>query len=192
VIDEPVPFGGLPRLEGIALVVRAFFVLVLAVCFAFLISPLVRADADCPAAPAPAASAPALPGWSAEQIANAQLIVTIGAERQLSDQAVVIAVATAMQESGLRNLRGGDRDSIGLFQQRPSQGWGTRKQLADPAYQTRKFYDKLVKIDGWQKMRLTEAAQAVQISAFPEAYAKHTVAATGLVDSLRVRSSSCA
>jgi hypothetical protein len=104
----------------------------------------------------------------------------------------VIAVATAMQESGLRNLRGGDRDSIGLFQQRPSQGWGTRKQLADPAYQTRKFYDKLVKIDGWQKMRLTEAAQAVQISAFPEAYAKHTVAATGLVDSLRVRSSSCA
>jgi hypothetical protein len=163
--------------------VRAFFVLVLAVCFAFLISPLVRADADCPVAPV--ASTPALPGWSDEQIANAKIIVTIGAERQLTDQAVVIAVATAMQESSLRNLRGGDRDSIGLFQQRPSQGWGTKKQLADPAYQTRKFYDKLVKVRGWQRMRLTEAAQAVQISAFPEAYEKHTVAATGLVDALR-------
>lgn len=104
-------------------------------------------------------------------------------------QALVIAVATALQESRLRNLRGGDRDSIGLFQQRPSQGWGTPKQLSDPAYQTRKFYDKLLTIEGWQKMRLTEAAQAVQISAYPEAYAKHTRSATRLVEALNLPAS---
>jgi murein DD-endopeptidase MepM/ murein hydrolase activator NlpD len=78
-----------------------------------------------------------------------------------------------MQESGLRNLTGGDRDSIGLFQQRPSQGWGTPQQLADPAYQAGKFFDKLITIDGWQQMPLTDAAQAVQRSAYPDAYAKH-------------------
>ncbi|MEU4623371.1 peptidase M23 [Actinoplanes sp. NPDC023801] len=163
---------------------RALFVTALAVLFAFLISPLVRADAGCTASPAPATSAPVLKGWSNEQVANARLIVTIGAERQIPGEGVVIAVATALQESSLRNLRGGDRDSIGLFQQRPSQGWGTPKQLSDPAYQTRKFYDKLLRVDGWQGMRLTEAAQAVQISAFPEAYEKHTPAATSLVDAL--------
>jgi hypothetical protein len=188
-IDKPVPFASLPRpVKGVPLVVRALFVTVIAVLFAFLISPLVRADAggDCTTAPTPAASSPVLKGWSSEQVANARIIVVIGAERKIPSEGVVIAVATALQESSLRNLRGGDRDSIGLFQQRPSQGWGTPKQLSDPAYQTRKFYDKLLKIDGWRKMRLTEAAQAVQISAFPEAYEKHTPAATSLVDALTV------
>ncbi|SDS56545.1 peptidase M23 [Actinoplanes derwentensis] len=122
--------------------------------------------------------------WSEEQVANARIIVTIGTERRVPVQGQVVAVATALQESTLRNLRGGDRDSIGLFQQRPSQGWGTPKQLRDPAYQTGKFYDKLLKIRNWEKMRLTEAAQAVQISAFPEAYAKHSDTATRLVSEL--------
>ncbi|WP_436536885.1 peptidase M23 [Actinoplanes sp. HUAS TT8] len=158
-----------------------------AVLAGFLLSPMLRADADdagCTPAAAVAPSVSVQDRWSPEQLANARLIVTIGTERQMPRPALVIAVATAMQESGLRNLRGGDRDSIGLFQQRPSQGWGTPKQLSDPGYQTRKFYDKLLTIHGWQDMRLTQAAQAVQISAFPEAYAKHTAAATRLVDTL--------
>lgn len=163
---------------------RTLFVTVVAVVAAFLISPLLRADADCIPAPSPSDAASALRGWNDEQIANARIIVTIGGQRRVPEQAVVIAVATALQESSLRNLRGGDRDSIGLFQQRPSQGWGTPAQLSDPAYQTGKFYDKLLTVDGWQKMRLTEAAQAVQVSAFPNAYAKHTRAATRLVDAL--------
>jgi hypothetical protein len=160
------------------------FVVGVAVLAGFLLSPLLRADAACIPAPTTSAVPPVLDHWTDQQIANARTIVSIGDERGVPIQGRVIAVATALQESGLRNLRGGDRDSIGLFQQRPSQGWGTPAQLSDPAYQTHKFYDKLLTIDNWQKMRLTEAAQAVQISAFPNAYAKHTTAATHLVDAL--------
>jgi hypothetical protein len=165
---------------------RALFVIATAVLVGFILSPLLRADAACTPGPAATASDPAtvLARWSDQQVENARTIVAIGNQRRVPPQGQVIAVATALQESGLRNLRGGDRDSIGLFQQRPSQGWGTPKQLRDPAYQTQKFYDKLLTVKGWQKMRLTEAAQAVQISAFPEAYAKHTSAATGLVGAL--------
>ncbi|MBL7253326.1 peptidase M23 [Paractinoplanes lichenicola] len=158
---------------------RALFVVAVAVLAGFVLSPMLKADAEC----ASAAAAPAPKGWNKEQVANARLIVTVGHDRRVPGAAQVIAVATAIQESSLRNLKGGDRDSIGLFQQRPSQGWGTPKQLSDPAYQTNKFYDKLLRIDGWQKMRVTEAAQAVQISAFPEAYQKHVPAATSLVGS---------
>ncbi|BCY10043.1 peptidase M23 [Actinoplanes sp. L3-i22] len=170
---------------------RSLFVIAVAALAGFLLSPLLRADASCTPVPAPSAGTP-IPGrWTPAQLANARVIITIGNQRRVPRQALVIAVATAMQESRLRNLRGGDRDSIGLFQQRPSQGWGTPKQLADPAYQTGKFYDKLLTVDGWQTMRLTEAAQAVQVSAFPEAYTKHTAAATGLVDALDVPVPAC-
>jgi hypothetical protein len=161
--------------------VRALFIIAVAVTAGFVLSPMMRTDAAA-CTPAPAASAPA--GWSKEQLANARLIVSIGDERGVPVEGQVIAVATALQESRLRNLRGGDRDSVGLFQQRTSQGWGTPKQLADPAYQTRKFYDKLLAVDGWREMRLTEAAQAVQISAYPKAYAKQARAATALVGAL--------
>ncbi|WP_250007652.1 peptidase M23 [Actinoplanes sp. M2I2] len=160
---------------------RALFVIVLAVVAGFAVSPLLRADAACP----PTSAAASAPGdWSAEQLAHARLIVTIGARRRVPVEGQVIAIATALQESRLRNLRSGDRDSIGLFQQRPSQGWGSPEQLSDPAYQTGKFYDKLLTVDGWQQMRMTEAAQAVQVSAYPRAYAKHVPAATRLVDTL--------
>ncbi|MFI5894149.1 peptidase M23 [Actinoplanes sp. NPDC051513] len=168
---------------------RALFVIVAAVLVGFVISPLLHADATCTSAPAASASTPAQDDWSDEQVANARMIITIGNQRRVPKDAQVIAVATALQESRLRNLRGGDRDSIGLFQQRPSQGWGTPKQLSDPAYQTQKFYDKLLRTQGWQKMRITEAAQAVQVSAYPEAYAKHVPAATRLVDMLSVQAS---
>ena len=163
---------------------RLLFVLGVAVLAGFVLSPLLRADAACVPTPVASASAPELDGWSDEQVANARIIIAVGADRQVPGQGQVIAVATALQESRLRNLRGGDRDSIGLFQQRPTQGWGTPAQLTDPAYQTRKFYDKLLTVDGWQSMPLTAAAQAVQVSAFPNAYAKHQPAATRLVDAL--------
>ena len=165
---------------------RSFFVIAVAVLVGFLVSPLLRADAACTPGAGASASAATPHDWSDEQIANARVIVTVGTQRRVPEKALVIAVATALQESSLRNLRGGDRDSIGLFQQRPSQGWGTPEQLRDPAYQSGKFYDKLLTVNGWPAMRLTEAAQAVQVSAFPEAYAKHTRAATRLVDALRL------
>jgi hypothetical protein len=109
---------------------------------------------------------------SPEQMANAATIAAVGARRKMPDQAVVVALATAFQESRLENLTGGDRDSIGLFQQRPSKGWGTPEQLRDPRYAATRFYASLKKVRGWEKMRVTEAAQAVQRSAYPEAYEK--------------------
>ncbi|MGW4497411.1 hypothetical protein ACWENR_02150 [Micromonospora sp. NPDC004336] len=108
----------------------------------------------------------------ADQMANAATIAAIGIQRKMPDRAVVVALATAYQESGLRNLAGGDRDSVGLFQQRPSQGWGTAEQIRDPRYATNRFYAALKKVRGWERMRVTDAAQKVQRSAFPEAYQK--------------------
>ncbi|MEH0973896.1 hypothetical protein V6U77_22475 [Micromonospora sp. CPCC 205546] len=108
----------------------------------------------------------------ADQMANAATIAAIGIQRKMPERAVVVALATAYQESGLRNLTGGDRDSVGLFQQRPSQGWGTPEQIRDPRYAAGKFYAGLKKVRGWEQMRVTDAAQKVQRSAFPEAYQK--------------------
>jgi hypothetical protein len=121
-------------------------------------------------------------GFDTEQISNVATIITVGTSKAIPPWGWVVAVATALQESGLRNLAGGADDSIGLFQQRPSQGWGTPQQLADPAYQAGKFFDKLIRVEGWQQMPLTQAAQKVQISAYPDAYAKHTNTAIQLVN----------
>ena len=111
--------------------------------------------------------------FTPEQMANAATIVGIAAKRGLPARAATIAVATAIQESKLRNIEYGDRDSLGLFQQRPSQGWGTAAQVLDPEYATNRFYDALVKIDGYASMEITKVAQEVQRSAYPEAYADH-------------------
>ncbi|SBT45983.1 hypothetical protein GA0070611_3220 [Micromonospora auratinigra] len=108
----------------------------------------------------------------ADQMANAATIAAIGVQRQMPERAVVVALATAYQESHLRNIAHGDRDSLGLFQQRPSQGWGTPEQIRDPRYAAEKFYAALKKVKGWQQLRVTEAAQRVQRSAYPEAYQK--------------------
>ena len=108
-----------------------------------------------------------------DQMHHASTIVLLGVKRGLPARAGTIAIATAIQESKLRNLSYGDRDSVGLFQQRPSQGWGTEAQLQDPVYATNAFYDALVKVDGWQDMVITEIAQEVQRSGYPEAYADH-------------------
>jgi hypothetical protein len=108
-----------------------------------------------------------------EQAGNAAIIASIASQRGLPARAASIGIATAIQESKLRNISYGDRDSLGLFQQRPSQGWGTRAQILDPVYATNAFYDVLAKVDGFENMAITEVAQKVQRSAFPDAYADH-------------------
>jgi hypothetical protein len=107
-----------------------------------------------------------------EQLTHAATIAAVGVRRRVPQRAVTIALATALQESKLRNLSGGDRDSVGLFQQRPSQGWGTPEQLQDPHYAAGAFYVHLMKVNGWHTKRITDAAQAVQRSGHPEAYQK--------------------
>ena len=122
---------------------------------------------------------------TAEQWANAATIARVGWNRGLPDRAVVIALATAQQESRLRNLDYGDRDSLGLFQQRPSQGWGTQVQVQDPVHAAGTFYDRLVQVPGWDTGRLTDVAQAVQRSGYPELYQQHEPMAQQLTAALR-------
>ncbi|MFF6785998.1 heavy metal transporter [Streptomyces sp. NPDC012510] len=126
--------------------------------------------------------------FTPEQAANAATISAVGTSRRLPERAVTIALATALQESSLRNIGHGDRDSLGLFQQRPSQGWGTEEQIQDPVYAAGEFYEHLVKVDGYERLPLTVAAQRVQRSGYPEAYAKHEPDATLLAAALTGRS----
>ncbi len=132
------------------------------------------------ASPAPAGS---VAGLDAEQIANARLIIQVGRELGIPDRGIAIALGTAMQESWIRNLTWGDRDSLGLFQQRPSTGWGTSAEVLDPVRSTKVFFGGasdpngsrtrgLLDIPGWESMSFAQAAQAVQISAFPDRYAR--------------------
>ncbi len=122
--------------------------------------------------------------FTPEQAVNAATIAAVGTNRELPERAVAIALATAIQESGLRNLTHGDRDSLGLFQQRPSQGWGTEKQVTDPAYASSIFYEHLAKVPDYTELPLTVAAQKVQRSGYPEAYAKHEADAVMLAAAL--------
>lgn len=124
---------------------------------------------------------------SPDQAANAATISAVGTTRGLPERAVTIALATALQESALRNLDHGDRDSLGLFQQRPSQGWGTPAQVMDPVYASGKFYEHLAEVPGYSRLPLTVAAQRVQKSGFPQAYAKHEPDATLLAAALTGR-----
>ncbi|WP_402464272.1 hypothetical protein [Isoptericola aurantiacus] len=118
------------------------------------------------------------------QAQNTAMIVGTSVRRGLPARAATIGVATAMQESRIVNIDYGDRDSVGLFQQRPSQGWGTVEQIMDPLYSTGAFYDGLVEVDGWESLEVTDAAQAVQRSAFPQAYAQHEEMARAWASSL--------
>jgi cell wall-associated NlpC family hydrolase len=119
--------------------------------------------------------------WDDEQLTNAATIIKVGRSKSIPLWGQVIAVAVAMQESHLRNPPDGDADSIGLFQQRPSQGWGTPTQLSSPAYQAGRFFDTLTTVPAWQSLPLTVAAQDVQKSANPDAYAHWTDDALTLV-----------
>lgn len=121
---------------------------------------------------------------SPEQAGNAATIAAVAERRGLPARAVTIALAAAYQESDLHNLAHGDRDSIGLFQQRPSQGWGTPEQIQDPVYATGQFYDALVEVPNYRELAVTVAAQEVQRSAYPEAYADHEADARILASAL--------
>ncbi|MER7958317.1 hypothetical protein [Streptomyces sp. NPDC096030] len=126
--------------------------------------------------------------FTLEQASNAATISAVGTTRRMPERAVTIALATALQESALRNIRHGDRDSLGLFQQRPSMGWGTPEQIMDPVYSSGRFYEGLAEVPGYSRLPLTVAAQKVQRSGFPQAYAKHEPDATLLSAALTGRS----
>ena len=129
--------------------------------------------------------------WNSEQVANAAIITNVGATMGVPRYGWVVAVATAMQESSLRNLghlgEANDHDSLGLFQQRPSQGWGTPEQVMNPVYAAGQFYQRLLKVDRWQSLSLTQAAQAVQRSGAADAYAKWQGEAEHLVSLIAAR-----
>ncbi len=135
-----------------------------------------------------AANLPKMSQLGEQQVRNAGVIVGVGQKMQVPARGWVIAIATALQESNLINLpdlgRRNDHDSLGLFQQRPSQGWGTSQQLLDPVYSSTKFYEHLLRVPNWEHRALTDVAQAVQRSAFPDAYAKHEPLASQVVNVL--------
>ena len=136
----------------------------------------------------PDSKLPRIRPYGGAQIRNAAIIINVGADLKMPPRAWVIAIATSMQESRLTNLGNlgsrNDHDSLGLFQQRPSSGWGTPKQIMDPVYASTKFYNKLKTVEGWETLPLTTAAQRVQVSAYPDAYAKHEPLATQIVNML--------
>jgi hypothetical protein len=119
-----------------------------------------------------------------EQARNATLISAIAIRRGMPAHAATIGLATALQESKLYNVRGGDRDSLGLFQQRPSQGWGTRRQILDPVRASNAFYDALERVPGYATLPVTVAAQRVQRSGYPSAYAVYEEDARALASAL--------
>lgn len=117
----------------------------------------------------------------ADQLHTVQVILTVVKKRSLPVRAAEVAVTASLVETELHNLNYGDRDSLGIFQQRPSQGWGTPEQIMDPVYATNKFLDALVAVPNWQALSWGEAAQKVQRSAYPERYAKRTLEAKNIV-----------
>jgi hypothetical protein len=125
---------------------------------------------------------------TAEQMSNAKAIVDAGKAMGLPPRAWTIAISTALQESNLHNIgdlgASNDHDSLGLFQQRPSSGWGTPDQIQNPTYAATAFYKGLVEVSGWQSMPLTNAAQKVQVSAYPDHYAKHEAQAGDMITAL--------
>jgi cell wall-associated NlpC family hydrolase len=128
---------------------------------------------------------------SSSQLANAQIIYNVSVSLGLPQQAAVIGIATAMQESTLENISYGTSDSLGLFQQRPSQGWGTPAQIMQPVYAATQFYDGLVKVPDWQSLPLTVAAQDVQHSEYGDAYAQWQDLASSLVSQFSATTSDC-
>ncbi|MDI6102391.1 hypothetical protein QLQ12_27605 [Actinoplanes sp. NEAU-A12] len=157
-----------------------------------------KASTATPKSAAPRRAEP-VAGLDRTQMDNAAIIVAVGRERDLPRRALLVAVMTGMQESSLRNLanttipaslrrpnegEGDDFDSLGVFQQRPSQGWGSVAELMNPRYAAGAFYQRLVEVDDWEDKSLAGAAQAVQRSEFPDAYAKHADLANKVVDAL--------
>jgi hypothetical protein len=162
-------------------------------------SPSASAKQKSKASPKSAGPVRPVAGLTQVQMDHAKTIVEVGEQLDMPKRAYVVAVATSMQETNLLNLANGwlpeslgfkndgtgyDHDSVGLFQQRPASGWGSVQELMDPATSARKFYQALSRIPGWDTWSLTVAAQTVQGSAFPDAYAKHETRAAVVVDAL--------
>ncbi|MBA2324262.1 MAG: hypothetical protein H0V92_09715 [Pseudonocardiales bacterium] len=141
------------------------------VAWLYLAGPIGRTAPGCAVTLAGAHEVTAF-AMSVEQADNAATIAGVGRRLGMPDHAVSVAIATALQESNLRNLTYGDRDSLGLFQQRPSQGWGRSEQLTDTVYASTAFYQRLRQQRNWQRLEVTDAAQLVQRSAVPQAYAQ--------------------
>lgn len=153
-------------------------------------APVLEASPAVLVTPTPIATTDAVTPLTSEMAQNARLIISVGREAGASDAALVVALAAAAQESGLRNIDHGDRDSLGLFQQRPSSGWGTQEQVMNADRAVRAFFGGpvnpnrgvtrgLLDINGWESMSVTQAAQAVQISAHPDLYANWEASARG-------------
>jgi hypothetical protein len=119
-----------------------------------------------------------------EQRGTVAVIIAVGKQRSLSARAWQVAIQAGMTESGLRNLNHGDRDSLGIFQMRPSMGWGSVAELTNPQYEVNKFYDVLLAVPDWDKKRPGDAAQAVERSGFPDRYHKWESMAATLVQNL--------
>lgn len=120
-------------------------------------------------------------GYGPQEMGHAATIVAVGKQMNVPEQGWIVAITTAITESRLRNLAYGDRDSIGLFQQRPSQGWGSVAQIMNPNYSSEQFYRHLAALPNWQNMSVAEAAQTVQRSGFPDRYAQFEPAARQIV-----------
>jgi hypothetical protein len=148
-------------------------------------SPAAAAAAPAGAARVALCDPPSAPNaWDSVQRENAVTIIQVGVALDIPERGQIVALATAMQESKLYNLghlgANNDHDSLGLFQQRPSTGWGTPEQVTDPVYAATAFYLALKRVPGWESMAVTTAAQSVQRSAFPYAYAKWETDANAL------------
>lgn len=171
----------LGKLLGSALTALMLFVVFIA-AIATGIADVLTSRAHTPSMCTPAGAEPgAATGYQPEQISNAATIVAVGKQNNVPQHGWIIALVTAIQESGLRNLDHGDRDSLGLFQQRASQGWGSPAQIRDPAYSATQFYQHLLAVPDWQQKSVNDAAQTVQNSGVPNAYGRHEPAAHQLL-----------
>ncbi|GIJ29934.1 hypothetical protein Vqi01_50960 [Micromonospora qiuiae] len=122
------------------------------------------------------------------QRGNAKTIIEVAKKTGVGERGAVIGIATALQESKLYNLGHlgayNDHDSQGLFQQRPSTGWGSVEQITDPEYSSTVFFEALKRVNGWREMPLTNAAQTVQVSAYPFHYAQWEEQSADIVSQL--------
>ncbi|RZS44154.1 NlpC/P60 family protein [Herbihabitans rhizosphaerae] len=181
----------------VGVVVAAFFALVLTTgAISTVITNDQEADAanvenmSCNAAVGPATTTSAEGGAGAAANLNTdqrrivQLIIDVGKQRQLPPRAWQVAIQAGMTESGLRNLNYGDRDSLGIFQMRPSMGWGSVAEVTDPVYQVNKFYNVLQTVSGWEQQRPGESAQDVERSAFPDRYHRWESMASHLIGNI--------
>lgn len=164
---------------GAAVAIIVLIAAVTGTIASMIIGPAAGNAGDCAATALPNATTSA--DVDRDRLTNAATIVAVGTQLGVPVRGQVVTVTAAITESGLENLDHGDRDSLGLFQERPSQGWGTQAQIMNPGYAATQFYRHLLAIHGWQQMSVNDAAQAVEESGRPTAYAPHEPTARQIV-----------